>query len=106
MTAAIANTTTTVTAGEGGLGPYIKFCESMSATCENGLAIVETTLNDMYGRGWGGEKTQGIESARDQLGSAKQAFVEAAAELEKAKGIAEQYAANPGAGDKESVTNV
>lgn len=105
MTAAIANTTTTVVAGEGGLGPYISFCQSMAATCENGLGIVETTLGDMYGRGWGAEKTRGIEAARDQLTAAQQAFNDAAAELQRAIGIAEQYDANPGAGDKESVTN-
>jgi len=105
MTAAVQKTTT-VTAGEGGLGPYIAFCESMAATCENGLGIVETTLGDMYSRGWGGDKTRDIEAARDQLSGAQQKFNDAAAELERAKGIAEQYAANPGAGDRESVTNV
>lgn len=106
MTASIANTTTTVVAGEGGLGPYISFCGSMASTCENGLGIVDATLSDMYGRGWGGPKTKGIEAAKDQLEAARQAFIEAAAELERTKSVSDAYADNPGAGDRESVTNV
>lgn len=105
MTAAVQKTTT-VTAGEGGLGPYIEFCKSMAATCENGLGIVETTLSDMYGRGWFGEKTADIEAGRDNLSSAKQSFEQAVAALEKTKAVSEAYAANEGAGDRESVTNV
>lgn len=105
MTAAIANTTTTVTAGEGGLGPYIGFCDSMAATCENGIGIAETTLADMGSHGWGGEKTEHIQTARDQLAAARDSFQQAKATLENALGIADQYDANPGAGDRESVTN-
>jgi hypothetical protein len=105
MTAAIANTTTTVTAGEGGLGPYISFCESMASTCESGLGVVEATLSDMSGRGWFGPKTVNIETGRDQLAAAQQSFMAAAAALRDAIAVAEAYDANEGAGDRESVTN-
>lgn len=107
MTTAIANTTTTVTAGEGGLGAYIKFCEAMAKTCENGIEIVETTLNDMQGNhGWFGEKTDGIVAARDQLAGARDKFNENKAALERALAVTEAYGVNVGAGDRESVTNV
>lgn len=106
MTAAIENTTTTVTAGEGGLGAYIDFCEDMAKTCDNGVNIAETTLNDMNAHGWFGEKTVHIEGARDKLAAARDSFRDGEAALRAALSITEQYGVNPGAGDRESVTNV
>lgn len=106
MTAAIANTTTTVVAGEGGLGAYMTFCDSMAETCDNGVNIAEATLNDMYNRGWFGEKTVDVEGARDKLAAARDGFKDAKAALEKTLSVTEAYGVNVGAGDRESVTNV
>lgn len=106
MTAAIANTTTTVTVGEGGLGAYMGFCDDMASTCENGIGVAETTLADMTQHGWGGEKTEHIIAARDQLAAARDSFKQAKDALQNALGITEQYTVNPGAGDRESVTNI
>jgi hypothetical protein len=106
MTAAIANTTTTVTAGEGGLGAYIKFCDDMARTCESGFGIAEATLGDMREHGWHGEKTEHIVTAMEQINSARESFLQAKAVLEASLIVNEAYVAQPGTGDRESVTNL
>lgn len=99
------DTTTTVTVGEGGLGAYIAFAESMAATCREGFGVCETTLNDMYGRGWSGERTAGIEQGREALGAAQLAFQAAESALRASLAVAEAYDANEGTGDRESTRN-
>ncbi len=106
MTAATVNTTTTVTAGEGGLGAYIAFGVSMAATCQNGADITEATLNDMVQRGWFGAKTDPYSAGMEHLRAAKEEFKRGEEVLRASLGITEQYANNVGAGDRESVTNV
>lgn len=101
-----ADTTTTVTVGEGGLGAYIGFADNMANTCQQGFDVCETTLADMQIHGWGGEKTAGLERAQESLANARMYFRQMEEDLKAALSITEQYAANPGAGDRESVTNV
>ncbi|MBP2341087.1 hypothetical protein JOF41_007341 [Saccharothrix coeruleofusca] len=98
--------TTAVTVGEGGLGAYIQFAQGMHDACQQGFDACEVTLADMQSRGWFGEKTAGLERGQEALATARGAFTEMLEALEQAKAVAEAYAANVGAGDRESVTNL
>ncbi len=100
------DTTTNVNVGEGGLGSYIGFANDMANTCQQGFDVCETTLADMQLHGWSGEKTESLERAQEALANARMHFREMEDVLKAALPIAEQYAANPGAGDRESVTNI
>jgi len=102
----VSDTTTTVNVGEGGLGAYIIFADNMANTCQQGFDVCEYTLADMQAHGWGGEKTAGLERAQESLANARMYFRQMESDLRPALSITEQYAANPGAGDRESVTNV
>ena len=106
MTAAIANTTTTVTVGEGGLGSYIEFADAMANTCQQGFDVCETTLADMQIRGWSGPKTEDLERAQEALANARMHFRQMEEALKAALAVTEAYNAQPGTGDRESVTNV
>lgn len=108
MTAAIANTTTTVAAGEGGLGSYLAFCDGMAATCGKGAEITETTLADMRAahNDWGPEKTQDIQNAMEQIKAAQNSFLQGKAALEKSLSTADVVRADTGVGSRESLTNI
>jgi hypothetical protein len=103
---ATTDATTTVTVGEGGLGAYIQFAKDMHDSCQQGFDVCEVTLADMQQHGWGGEKTADLEGAQEALANARMHFTHMEQALTQALSISEQYAANPGAGDRESVTNV
>ena len=109
MTAAIASaSTTTVTAGEDGLGSYIGFCRDMAATCETGAQHVESTLANMRAphNGWGPEKTRNLEIAMEQIKSAQNSFLDAQADLERSLNTADVVKADTGVGQRDSLTKI
>ena len=97
-------TTGQPSAGEGGLGSYLEFWNSIVAGCEQGANTVESTLADMTGNDWSGQPVDSGLQVQELLANAREAAAAVVAALESSLAVADSYAANSHTGTKESVT--